>query len=212
MTNPAKSSIGLAVALGLVAAGMVGSSAFPSASAADPTTVTLSPIGDSHVYSGATTTNYGTADHINSSASAWRGLLKFDTGTIPVDATIASADLKLTPTVSETGGGLQIHPELTTWQELAVTWANQPTWNPTIVATSGTPSTGVVLDTPLPTTSITPGGETDFGMSYSVGGLIVRVGSRESTTPPQLVVTYTAGATTTTTSSSTTTTTTAPPV
>ncbi|MDQ1508958.1 MAG: acid phosphatase type 7, partial [Actinomycetota bacterium] len=46
------------------------------------------------------------------------------------------------------------------------------------------------LSTPLPSTSITAGGNTDVGLSYSVAQMIERIASREdAANPPQLVVT-----------------------
>jgi hypothetical protein len=59
-----------------------------------------------------------------------------------------------------------------------------------VLATSATPTAPGWLSIPLPANSVTAGGRTDFGLSYSVAGIIERIASREDpSTPPQLVVT-----------------------
>jgi hypothetical protein len=68
-----------------------------------------------------------------------------------------------------------------------------------VLATSTTPTAPGWLSIPLPTTSITAGSRTSFGLNYSVASLIERIASREDAgNPPQLVVTVAPAPVTTT--------------
>jgi hypothetical protein len=98
------------------------------------TTVTLSSTGDSHIYSGSTGSNYGTAltsyTYVASSGNFYRYLANFDLSSIPSGATIYSAKLRLTPTTVGEGGATSTNFLLQgitgTWTETGVTYANQP--------------------------------------------------------------------------------------
>jgi hypothetical protein len=161
---------------------------FPSTS--PPVTTTLTPTADTFVYQGAPAASYGTTSPLLSSAGSYRSLLRFDTSGIDPAATVTGVTLRLYSTVALSGGGVQVHPEGDAWDEATTTWSNQPAWNASLLATSTTPTAAGWLSIPLPTTSITAGSRTSFGLSYSVAQMIERIAGREDAgNPPQLVVT-----------------------
>ncbi|MDX6540408.1 MAG: phosphatidylinositol-3-phosphatase [Gaiellales bacterium] len=157
-------------------------------------TTILAPTADSYVYSGASGTNYGTATAFKHSASTYRGLITFDTSTIPAGSTINSVGLRLYYLTAPGSGGTAVRPEAGSWAETGVTWANQPAWSSTVLATSATPTANNWTTIALPVSAVTKGGLSSFGMSYTTSGIIVNVASRESANAPQLLVDYTAGA------------------
>jgi hypothetical protein len=162
-----------------------------------PATATLTPTADALVNHGATTTNYGSVTPLAASASSYRSLLRFDTSGIdPSTRTVTGATLRIYNTVGLSSGGVQVHPEADSWQEGTVTWANQPAWDPTVLAVSGPPVARRWLSIPLPASAVRAGGATDLGLDYSVSSAIARFSSREDpSNPPELLVTSTAGAT-----------------
>ena len=155
-----------------------------------PVTTTLAPTADTFVYSGAPAVPNGTTNPLLSSAGSYRGLLRFDTSGIDPSATVTGVTLRLYSTVGLGAGGVVVHPQSDAWDEATTTWSNQPAWNPSVLATSTTPTSPGWLSIPLPTTSITAGGRTSVGLNYSVAPVIERIASREDAgNPPQLVVT-----------------------
>jgi Calcineurin-like phosphoesterase/Purple acid Phosphatase, N-terminal domain len=158
-------------------------------STAPSVTTTTAPTADTFLYQGAPSTSYGTTNPLLSSAGSYRSLLRFDTSRIDRTATVSSVTLRLYSTVGLGSGGVEVHPESDAWDE-ATTWSNQPAWNPSIVATSTTPTSPGWVSIRLPSTSITAGGNTDVGLSFSVAQNIERIASREDPgNAPQLVVT-----------------------
>lgn len=164
----------------------------------------------SYVYSGSVNSNYGGANPLLLSYKAYRTLLEFDTSAIPSTAQISSAELIVTPTVSESSGGIEVHPGTSGWSQPSVTWANQPAWNSTVLSKSGVPVAGAALSINLPTSAVHAGGLTDLGLGYSVSGLIVRINGASATAHPVLKITDSSGTTTSTTTSVPVTTTTVP--
>jgi phosphatidylinositol-3-phosphatase len=156
-------------------------------------TSTLPAAADSYVYSGATGANYGAEVVLKHSASTYRGLITFDTSGIPAGGTVDSVSLRLYYLSSPASGGTAVRPEAGSWIESGVTWATQPAWSSTVLATSATPTANGWTTIPLPPSAITRGGLSSFGLSYTTAGIIVSVASRQSATPPQLVVDYTTG-------------------
>jgi hypothetical protein len=154
-------------------------------------TSTLPAAADSYVYSGATGANYGAEVVFRQSASTYRGLITFDTSGIPAGATVNSVSLRLYYLSSPGSGGTAVRPEPGSWIERSVTWATQPAWSSTVLATSATPTANGWTTIPLPAPAITRGGLSSFGLSYTTAGIVVSVASRESATPPQLLVDYT---------------------
>jgi hypothetical protein len=127
-----------------------------------------------------------------SSASSYRSLLRFDTSGVSASATVSAVTLRVFSTVGLTSGGVQVHPEADGWDEATTTWANQPVWNSTVLATSTTPTGPGWLSIALPPSAVVAGGNTSVGLSYSVSSVIDRLASREDpTNPPQLVITTT---------------------
>lgn len=169
---------------------------FTTKAATAVTTVTLTPSQDTYISSSSTAANFGTATPIRMSASAYRGLLAFDTTAIPAGSTISAVSLKLYSPTALPSGGLQIRPERPTWGETTVTWANQPAWSFTVLSTTTTPATNAWLTIALPITAVTPGTVASWGLSYSVSGIIANIASREdATNSPQLSVSYTTSST-----------------
>jgi hypothetical protein len=157
-----------------------------------PTTATLIPVADSYITSGSSSTNYGTKTTMVVSGTTNRALLKFDSSSIPAGSTVNSVTLRIFGINSQSAAGIVVHPEQTTWTESGVTWANQPAWNSTSLATSAKPATNTWLPIVLPTSSVTVAGSTSFGLAYSSSGYTENLASREdATNKPQLVVTYT---------------------
>lgn len=155
-----------------------------------PTTVSLTPTADTYVYQGTPAATNGSTTPLLSSASAYRSLLRFDTSAIDPATTVTAATLRVYSTVALSSGGVQVHASADTWDEATSCWANQPAWNPAVLATSATPTAPGWLSIPLPPTSVEVGGNTDFGLSYSAAQMIERLSSREDAThAPQLVIT-----------------------
>src|SRR3989304_2512638 len=99
------------------------------------TIVTLYPTADAELVQGAPTTNYGTATVVYicpTTGNLIRNLLKFNISSIPVDATINSATLRVNcdGVYQLVGGVTDVQARKIaddTWTELGVTWNNQPT-------------------------------------------------------------------------------------
>lgn len=168
------------------------SGGFWVAQPAQASPLSLTSVADSYVLSTSGTSNFGTALAIKDSASTYRGLVKFDTSSIPVGSTINSATLKLYGTFTPSSGGIRVHSELDSWTESAVTWGTQPAWNNTVLATSSTPLANTWLSISLPSSSVTAGTKTNYGFDFSPSGIVDSVASRETANGPQLLVDYTA--------------------
>jgi hypothetical protein len=98
--------------------------------------------------------------------------------------------LRLYATVALAAGGVQVHPEADSWTEAATTWSDQPAWNTQVLATSTTQTSPGWISITLPASALTPGGNTDVGLGYSVSQNIERTASREDpANAPQLLVT-----------------------
>src|SRR3989304_2995133 len=99
------------------------------------TIVTLYPTADAELVQGAPTTNYGTATVVYicpTTGNLIQNLLKFNISSIPVDATINSATLRVNcdGVYQLVGGVTDVQARKIaddTWTELGVTWNNQPT-------------------------------------------------------------------------------------
>lgn len=158
--------------------------------------------GATYIRSDQTTTNFGNAAQIKQSFTVYRGLLYFDTSSIPTSGvTITDAHVKLYSESNPGGSGhIDLHKEPNTWTEgdgsSGVTWATQPTWSSTVISdTSATPTSNTWVDIPINSAhldAIIAGGTTSFGTSYSASGPIVSVTSNDGTAAnaPRLEVTY----------------------
>ena len=92
---------------------------------------------DSFVYVGSGSQNYGTNDHIiRNKANTIRGIVEFEgLKAIPKGSTVNSAELDLynrANTINDTFG---IYRITASWQEMTVTWSNQPAHFATAYAT-----------------------------------------------------------------------------
>lgn len=112
---------------------------------ADATTVTLSPVDDTYVYSVLATTNYGSSPGLASgnlfsgnTLHLWTSFLKFDLTSIPDNLSISGATLYMYQVngagFNRTVGTNIAHVADDAWSESTTTWANQP-------------ASGAVLDT-----------------------------------------------------------------
>lgn len=162
--------------------------------------VTVNPSGDTYVAASAPTTNFGNANPIQVSNSNNTGFLKFDTSGIPSGATVNSVTLRLFSTAALASGGTEFHPLQDTWNEGTATYANTlgvggtVTWDPAVLATSGTPALNAWLETTLPASAVTKAGNTNLGLKYNTTGVVAKFASKEDVTnKPQLVVSYSTG-------------------
>lgn len=157
---------------------------------ASGTTTEVPASADTYVYLGATGASYGSVNPVLSSASSYRTLLRFDTSGISSSAVVTAVTLRVYSTVGLPSGGVQVRPEPGGWDEASTTWANQPAWSSTVLATSTTPTAPGWLSIALPVAAVSAGGSTNLGLSYSVAQMIERVASREDpTNAPTLVIT-----------------------
>jgi hypothetical protein len=173
------------VALAVTAVGLLSAGWAPSASAM----AVGADIGDATIASNVTT-NVGNATPLEASAGTYRSLLKFGS-TLPAGSTLTRAQLKIYPTATLSSGGIEVHPEPDSWTESTVVWANQPTWDNTVLVTSATPVAGTLMLIDLPVSAINTSGNTNLGLRYTVPGIIAKFSSKEdAANAPQLVLTY----------------------
>jgi len=103
------------------------------------TTITVEAVADAYVNSSSPDTNYGDIDSLYVSANSEQDYIyvMFDLSTIPLEANILSAKLKVY--LSSTGGSIYWSPADTIgayyysdnfWTELGITWNNKPSFNP----------------------------------------------------------------------------------
>src|SRR4051794_6181780 len=128
---------------------------------ANASSLALPTSADSYVLSSSARANFGSDTSVKESAASsrkqvagYRGLLRFNTGMIPAGSTINSVTLKVYSKVAAASGGIQVHVERDSWTESAVTWANQPAWNSTVIATTATPAANTWVSVNLPTTAV----------------------------------------------------------
>ena len=97
-------------------------------------TATLYPSADTEIIENIPDTNYGSIDQVvvagNTAGFAIRILAKFDLSTIPINAAIYSAKLRLNYYdyigADPVGRTYDVHRVTATWEELVATWNNQP--------------------------------------------------------------------------------------
>ncbi|MCH8535711.1 MAG: BspA family leucine-rich repeat surface protein, partial [Flavobacteriaceae bacterium] len=175
-----------------------------------PVTVTLNPVADTELWSGSANTNYGgstTLDVYRQGTDRARMIMRFDLSSIPSNADITGATLRVFKTNTSSGTNIGAHRMTSSWVENSATWNNSSgstSWN------SG--SGGDFIASPESTNS-TAIGSTGFknwsianmvqgwvsNPSNNFGVLLELVGdnssdfrfsSRQGSNPPQLVVTY----------------------
>ncbi len=151
-----------------------------------PTIVTLYPVADAYVNSGAPTTNYGSNVSLRVGTTIFRSYLRFDLSGIV--GTIQNATLKIYPNSSQSTGYSVYGVANTTWIESTLLWGNAP---PFAVSSSG--ASGPIVAgswTSVGLTSLAApaeGGLLSLGLSTT--GNQTNLASANSANRPQLVLT-----------------------
>lgn len=113
-------------------------------------TIALSPVADAFIWDAEPTLNYGdTSDLIvgRTDSRLTRSLLLFDPSALRAGLDIISATIQLSARiVSNTAQEVEAHSLLGAWEELGVTWANQPGRNAVAEDQSAVATTPVELD------------------------------------------------------------------
>lgn len=155
-------------------------------------TLTFNPVADAHVKSSRTTTNYGILDHIRmrSATTIYNSYLKFDvTG---LGGVVVSATLRLLVVDgSPDGGSVYLATNFftgtsTEWQELDITWNNQPDLVGGVLTSAGPVNVGEVVELDI-TSAISGDGTYTFRMTSSVSNS-VKYSSKEGPMLPELVI------------------------
>lgn len=182
---PQRQALGLFTALATVFLIVLGLA--PTLSAASTETASFNAVADTYVSKSASKSNYGASSSLSVSESAYHALLRFDV-VLPAGSTVSAVSLKVFST-SAVNSSLVVHPSGNAWEEMTVTYANQPGWQAAELSRTGPLSKNAYLTAALPASSISGPGPVSFGLnttSRAVGSLA----SRETGTPPQLLVTY----------------------
>ena len=188
-----------------------------SIAAPSENSVSLSAVADTYIDKGDTTDNYGDSSSLVVDLSGGgigngRILLRFDLSTIPADATITGATLKLNATQNDGVSSLNVYEVTEAWVEGAgvgttgaaswddrlpgISWSTAGgSFDPAIVATFSSEDTGQHIwnITPLAQAWLnTPAANNGLIIgSTEKGGATVTYDSREGGTPPELEITYT---------------------
>lgn len=155
------------------------------------TSICLGTSSDTYVSYASPDSNFGNTTPLWATANEYRSFLRFSTNAaIPAGKTVLGAKLKLYVTNNATSSGaLEVHPEANTWVGKSVTWHTQPTWDPTVLATSSLPSAGSWITINLPPSAVATTSPTSLGLRYTVAGSATQFASREDPAhAPQLVV------------------------
>lgn len=177
--------------------------AFPGIATAEE--LTLVPYLDVAVSEANPASNYAVGDlAIGKTAGlAWESFLQFDVGSLPANAVLTAAELRLaSPVGFASGGSLEISAPAAGWSETAVTWANRPavtTLGDAALVVDGANTAHLSLPAPVLAhlqeiarqASVNRGLKLSFPTATADQLLTLR--SRESTSRPQLVITYTLG-------------------
>ena len=179
--------------------------------------VSLAAVADTYITKGDSSDNYGDSSSLVVDLSGGdigdgRALLRFDLSTIPTDATITGATLKLNSTQNGGVSSLSVYEVTESWVEgtgagtngvaswderlPGIAWNSVGgSYNPSAVATLSSDSTGQHIwnITPLAQawfSNISANNGLIIG-STDKGGATVTYDSREGSTPPTLEITYT---------------------
>jgi formylglycine-generating enzyme required for sulfatase activity len=164
--------------------------------------ITLNPYLDAAVSEANPTTNYAKGDlAIGKTAGlAWESFLQFDVGSLPANAVLTAAELRLaSPVGFGSGGGLQISVSAAGWAETILAWSNRPvvaTLADAVLVVDGANTAHLPLPAPVLAhlqdivrrASVNRGLKLSFPTAAADQLLTLR--SRESTSRPQLVITY----------------------
>jgi parallel beta-helix repeat protein len=153
---------------------------------ADPISVTFTPSADSYVASDNAGANYGISTQIRTDGSPIvRSLIKFNVQGL--GGGVSSVTLRIYANSNHTAG-FSAHSADNGWQETVVTYNNQPTFDPSILGSSGTLSSGTWSETDV-TGLVTGNGEVTVLLD-TASSTAMSLGSRESAFDPELVVVY----------------------
>lgn len=161
----------------------------PSASAGGspsqpPGATTLVAIADSYVSADTPGSNYGTSTALRSDGSPiLRTYLRFNAGSI--SGTITRATLRFLPNANH-AAGVEVHrTSNNSWTETGLTFANAPSYDAAITATSGALTAGVWSS--IDVTSALTGGMVSFVLT-TASSTQTNIWSRQSVNAPYLVI------------------------
>ncbi|MCU0490299.1 MAG: DNRLRE domain-containing protein [Chloroflexaceae bacterium] len=202
-TPPTRSALWSIVLLLLVLAGLL--PALP-ARAATPLTTELYSVGDARVQGGSPDVNFGSGFIWTGTANGHLAYVQFDMLELPLNATITSAELRLSYQGTYTGtANVEVGRNDAAWDEATVTWNTRPasSFNGNIQPVGDTRGDIAWPVTPLVTQWHT-GTAPNYGFALRGDGLLKAFHSKETgciptpTAPcdplklaPRLVVTYT---------------------
>lgn len=167
--------------------------------------ITLTPYMDAAVAEANPGTNYASGDLAvgKTAGQAWESFLQFDVGTIPANAILTAAELRLVSPVGFGGGGnLEFSVPAASWAESSVTWTTRPAvavlGEATLIVDSAT-TAHLTLAAPVlghlqeivRSTAVNRGLKLAFPSAATDQLLTLR--SRESANAPRLVITYDLG-------------------
>ncbi len=162
-----------------------GPTASPGAtSSSPPNTSSIVAMADSYVAADKPTTNYGLSTALRSDGSPilW-SYLRFDLGSI--QGTVTRATLRFLPNANHSTG-VEVHrTSNNAWTETSITYANAPSFDAAIVATSGALKTGVWSS--IDVTSAMTGGNVNFVLT-TTSSTQTNIWSRQSANAPYLVI------------------------
>ena len=123
---------------------------------------------------------------IQVSRSAFRGLVRFDTSSLPAGSTVISAVLKVYSLESKSGA-VNVHPMWNEWTE-ASSRDDLSSWDASVLGSSDEVTANTWETIPLPASALDA---PSWWLNFSKAGTVVDLASREDPAhAPQLIVTY----------------------
>jgi len=118
---------------------------------ANSMTVTLTPIDDAYVCSDAANLNFGSETVLKvgykSGAYDCHSYIKFDLSSIPENAVIVSARLKLVDNKdSPSNVNVDVHRVMGDWDESSIKWSNKPDYDSTVISNAASGASGDVIE------------------------------------------------------------------
>ena len=160
----------------------------PKAVAAPDLRVSFNPASDTYVTSRSSGSSFGGSSVIEVSRSAFRGLVRFDTGSLPAGSTVISAVLKVYSLESKSGA-VNVHPMWNEWTE-ASSRDDLSSWDASVLGSSDEVTANTWETIRLPASALDA---PSWWLNFSKAGTVVDLASREDPAhAPQLIVTYAA--------------------
>ncbi len=165
--------------------------------------LTLTPYLDAAVSEANPATNYAAGDLAvgKTAGLAWESFLQFDVGSLPANAVLTAAELRLTSPVGfGSGGSLQIFAPAAGWSETTVTWTNRPevtTLADAALVVDGATSAHLPLPAPVLVQlqeivrRVSANRGLKLAFPTATADQLLTLRSRENTSRPQLVINYT---------------------